>query len=74
MIRSQHALDVWDYVVLGGLFFVSTAIGLYFAFKDRKRMGNTENYLMGGRTMHALPVAFSMTSGFVSAVTGKPFY
>jgi len=71
MKQSQYALSAWDYVMFAGLFVVSAGIGLFFAFRERKRVRNADDYLMGGRGMHAIPVAISMTSGFISAITSK---
>ena len=57
-----------DFVVFGLTLFVYSLIGLYYAVKDRKR-NTTEEYLLAGRGMHPFPVAMSLTSTFISAIT-----
>ena len=46
--RSVGTFSVVDYCVFGGLFFISAAIGVYFAIVDRKKK-SSENYLLAGR-------------------------
>ncbi|CAK8694350.1 unnamed protein product [Clavelina lepadiformis] len=57
-----------DYAVFAVMLFLSTVIGFYYAFKDRKRQ-NTEDYLLAGRSMSPYPVALSLCVSFLSAVT-----
>ncbi|KAJ8392337.1 hypothetical protein AAFF_G00077010 [Aldrovandia affinis] len=59
---------VWDYVVFALMLLVSTAIGIYFALTG-KDQHSSNDFLMGGRSMSALPVAMSLTAGFMSAIT-----
>lgn len=58
----------WDYVVFAALFLVSASIGIFFAVKERKKKTSKE-FLVGGRQMTCGPIAFSLTSSFMSAVT-----
>lgn len=58
----------WDYIVFAALFLVSASIGVFFAVKERKRKTSKE-FLVGGRQMTCGPIAFSLTSSFMSAVT-----
>ncbi|NWI17278.1 SC5AC protein, partial [Crypturellus soui] len=58
----------WDYVVFAGLFLVSASIGVFFAIKERKKK-TSKDFLVGGRQMTCGPIAFSLTSSFMSAVT-----
>nr|CAB3266303.1 sodium-coupled monocarboxylate transporter 1 [Phallusia mammillata] len=67
MWKVETYLNIWDYIVLVLLFAISSGIGLFFAIRDRKK-AKTSDYLMGGRNMHAVPVAFSATTGFLSAI------
>jgi len=59
---------VWDYVVFAGLFLVCASIGVFFAIKERKKKTSKE-FLVGGKQMSCGPIAFSLTSSFMSAVT-----
>ncbi|NXJ01459.1 SC5AC protein, partial [Psophia crepitans] len=58
----------WDYVVFAALFLVSASIGVFFAVKERKKKTSNE-FLVGGKKMTCGPIAFSLTSSFMSAVT-----
>ncbi|NXE14441.1 SC5AC protein, partial [Lophotis ruficrista] len=58
----------WDYVVFAGLFLVCASIGVFFAVKERKKKTSKE-FLVGGKQMTCGPIAFSLTTSFMSAVT-----
>uniref|UniRef100_A0A8C0II53 Solute carrier family 5 member 12 n=1 Tax=Bubo bubo TaxID=30461 RepID=A0A8C0II53_BUBBB len=58
----------WDYVVFAALFLVCASIGVFFAVKERKKKTSKE-FLVGGKQMTCGPIAFSLTSSFMSAVT-----
>ncbi|XP_018412135.1 PREDICTED: sodium-coupled monocarboxylate transporter 1-like [Nanorana parkeri] len=58
----------WDYVVFAAVLFISAAIGIYYAFEGRGKTTSQE-FLTGGRSMTAVPVALSLTASFMSAVT-----
>ncbi|NXC44554.1 SC5AC protein, partial [Penelope pileata] len=58
----------WDYVVFAALFLVCASIGVFFAIKERKKKTSKE-FLVGGKQMSCGPIAFSLTSSFMSAVT-----
>ncbi|XP_075716189.1 sodium-coupled monocarboxylate transporter 1-like [Rhinoderma darwinii] len=60
--------SAWDYVVFAAVLLISTVIGIYFAFAGRGKTTSQE-FLTGGRSMTALPVALSLTASFMSAVT-----
>ncbi|XP_048253660.1 sodium-coupled monocarboxylate transporter 1-like [Haliotis rufescens] len=57
-----------DYLVLTLMLAVSAAIGLYHGCR-RGGQKTTDEYLMGGRDMQFLPVAFSVLASFLSAIT-----
>ncbi|KAI6079320.1 sodium-coupled monocarboxylate transporter 1 [Aix galericulata] len=60
--------SLWDYVVFAAMLLVSAAIGIYYAFAGGGQK-TSKDFLMGGRSMSALPVALSLTASFMSAVT-----
>ncbi|KAG2462662.1 SC5AC protein, partial [Polypterus senegalus] len=60
---------VWDYVVFAALFFISSAIGVFFAISERRKKVSSSDFLAGGRQMSCGPVALSLTASFMSAVT-----
>ncbi|KAG9345664.1 hypothetical protein JZ751_008808 [Albula glossodonta] len=59
---------VWDYVVFALMLLVSAAIGIYYALTGEGQH-SSRDFLMGGRSMSAVPVALSLTAGFMSAIT-----
>ncbi|KAJ8317903.1 hypothetical protein KUTeg_002994 [Tegillarca granosa] len=58
----------WDYVVWVFTLVASAAIGLYYAIKDRHR-NDSKEFMLGGRKLYVFPVALSLVSSFISAVT-----
>ncbi|XP_062424452.1 sodium-coupled monocarboxylate transporter 1 [Rhea pennata] len=65
---SIGRFSVWDYVVFAAMLLVSAIIGIYYAFAGGGQK-TSKDFLMGGRSMTALPVALSLTASFMSAVT-----
>ncbi|XP_078082198.1 sodium-coupled monocarboxylate transporter 1-like [Mustelus asterias] len=66
----KNVLQVWDYVVFAAMLVVSTAIGLYFAFRPgRTKGGTTDEFLIGNRQISAFPIALSLAASFLSAIT-----
>lgn len=63
--KTFHAAD---YAVFGCTLAISAGIGVFYAIKDRKK-NTTDEYLLAGRSMHPLPVAMSLLSSFISAIT-----
>ena len=55
------------------LLAISTVIGVYFGWKDRKNK-DENNYALGGQSFSAYPVALSLTATSISAITmmGSP--
>ncbi|MBZ3886209.1 Sodium-coupled monocarboxylate transporter 1 [Sciurus carolinensis] len=66
--RGIGTFVVWDYVVFAGMLLISAAIGIYYAFAGGGQQ-TSKDFLMGGRSMTAVPVALSLTASFMSAVT-----
>ncbi|KAL0978766.1 hypothetical protein UPYG_G00174910 [Umbra pygmaea] len=60
--------SVWDYVVFVGTVLVAAGIGLFQAIRGRKKT-SSEEFLLGGRQMTAVPVAMSLTASFMSGIT-----
>ncbi|KFQ33256.1 Sodium-coupled monocarboxylate transporter 1, partial [Mesitornis unicolor] len=65
---SMGSFTVWDYVVFAAMLLISAIIGIYYAFAGGGQK-TSKDFLMGGRSMNALPVALSLTASFMSAVT-----
>ncbi|KAL2775797.1 sodium-coupled monocarboxylate transporter 1 [Daubentonia madagascariensis] len=66
--RAIGTFVAWDYVVFAGMLLVSAAIGVYYALAGGGQK-TSEDFLMGGRSMTAVPVALSLSASFMSAVT-----
>uniref|UniRef100_A0A8C8BS83 Solute carrier family 5 member 8 n=1 Tax=Otus sunia TaxID=257818 RepID=A0A8C8BS83_9STRI len=65
---NMGRFTVWDYVVFAAMLVISAVIGVYYAFVGGGQK-TSKDFLMGGRSMSALPVALSLTASFMSAVT-----
>ncbi|XP_074082785.1 sodium-coupled monocarboxylate transporter 1-like [Macrotis lagotis] len=66
--QETRTFVVWDYLVFAGMLLSSAAIGLYYACR-RTGPQTQKDFLMGGQKMTAVPVALSLTSSFMSAIT-----
>lgn len=64
VVRYFHAAD---YGVLVAVLGLSSFIGVYFAWKDRRSTNNRE-FLVGNRQLQVFPVTMSMMASFLSAV------
>uniref|UniRef100_A0A669CJA7 Solute carrier family 5 member 8, like n=1 Tax=Oreochromis niloticus TaxID=8128 RepID=A0A669CJA7_ORENI len=60
--------SVWDYVVFAGIILAAAGVGLFQAIRGRKET-SSEEFLLGGRQMTAVPVAMSLTASFMSGIT-----
>lgn len=56
-----------DYVIFVLTLVISAGIGLFYAWRDKRRQ-STENFLLGGRQMSIFPVTLSLMASFLSAV------
>ncbi|XP_031349221.1 sodium-coupled monocarboxylate transporter 2-like isoform X1 [Photinus pyralis] len=63
-----HQFTWTDYTFFGGMLAMSTIIGIYFGFFGKKQNTASE-YLMGGKRMHAIPIAASQVACQISATT-----
>ncbi|GIY33833.1 sodium-coupled monocarboxylate transporter 1 [Caerostris darwini] len=68
----MHAVkDVFglvDYLVFALMLLFSAGVGVWYAIADRKK-ANTQEFLMGGRSLSVFPVAMSVLASFMSAIT-----
>ncbi|TRY90855.1 hypothetical protein DNTS_020879 [Danionella cerebrum] len=68
MSISASLFSVWDYVVFTLMLLVSASIGVYYGFCGAAHSSSAD-FLMGGRSLTAVPVALSLTASFMSAIT-----
>ncbi|KAK3782992.1 hypothetical protein RRG08_058051 [Elysia crispata] len=64
---APHQFYVVDYVVFGITIFISLGIGVFHAIAGRQR-NNTDEYIVGGRSMGFLPIAISLIASFESSI------
>ncbi|KAM8705666.1 hypothetical protein ACLKA7_010036 [Drosophila subpalustris] len=56
-----------DYVAIAAMFLVCIVIGIYFGFMNKSVSEN--DYMLGGRKMLVVPIAFSLVASFISGIT-----
>ena len=66
-MATAKKFGILDYVIFVLTLVISAGIGLFYAWRDKKRQ-NTENFLLGGRKMSIFPVTLSLMASFLSAV------
>lgn len=64
---SKDEFDVWDWVAFSAMLCISAGIGIFYAIRGRQNE-TTKEFLMGGRSMHLLPIAISILVSFMSAI------
>ncbi|GFQ97212.1 putative sodium-dependent multivitamin transporter [Trichonephila clavata] len=65
MHREKFVLSAFDYLIFAATLAVSSGIGLFFQLTSKKK--TNEEYLLAGKDMTVLPVAFSLMATFMSA-------
>lgn len=59
------AFGLWDWIICIGYLAVVVALGLYFA----RQQHSNEDYFVGGRKMHWLPIGLSIFAGTFSSLS-----
>lgn len=67
-LSSVDSFTAWDYMVFGLMLLISAVIGVYYAYVGRGGQSSGD-FLIGGRSMSAVPVAMSLSASFMSAIT-----
>ncbi|XP_035383969.1 sodium-coupled monocarboxylate transporter 1 [Electrophorus electricus] len=65
---AAASFTLLDYVVFVFMLVISAGIGVYYAFIQGGQH-SSRDYLVGGRSLTAVPVALSLTASFLSAIT-----
>ncbi|XP_052718701.1 sodium-dependent multivitamin transporter-like [Crassostrea angulata] len=66
-MAEEKQFGIPDYVIFVLTLVISAGIGLFYAWRDKRRQ-STENFLLGGRQMSIFPVTLSLMASFLSAV------
>ncbi|XP_068156030.1 sodium-coupled monocarboxylate transporter 1 [Drosophila tropicalis] len=56
-----------DYVAFVSMFLLCIGIGIYFGFMNKSV--SEDDYMLGGRKMLVVPIAFSLVASFISGIT-----
>ncbi|XP_067669722.1 sodium-coupled monocarboxylate transporter 1-like [Haliotis asinina] len=64
---KSHMFHIADYAMFGATLLISLGIGIFQAFRDRKKQSMSE-YLVAGRKMTIIPVAVSLLVSFESSI------
>ncbi|CAL1301301.1 unnamed protein product [Larinioides sclopetarius] len=67
MGSEKAVLSAADYILFILMLLVSAGIGLYFKFSGGKQT-TTDEFLLAGKNMSILPVAFSIMASYLSAI------
>lgn len=62
-LKSQRMVmqfSTIDYVLFVGLLLLSTVIGIYYGFLAKTKQNTVKQYLLGGKTMHIVPISMSL--------------
>uniref|UniRef100_A0A0B6ZCF7 Sodium-coupled monocarboxylate transporter 1 n=1 Tax=Arion vulgaris TaxID=1028688 RepID=A0A0B6ZCF7_9EUPU len=68
LLENKVYLGKTDYVMLGIMLLVSMGIGIFFAVSGNKNKTKVE-YLLGSRSLGAIPVCLSLFATFQSAIS-----
>ncbi|XP_067671676.1 sodium-coupled monocarboxylate transporter 2-like [Haliotis asinina] len=63
-----QTFGVADYTITVSMLVASAAIGVFYVIKDRHH-SNVNEYLLGGRRMHYIPVSMSLLVTYLSALS-----
>lgn len=66
--ESRRYFGVVDYIIFSLILLISTVIGIYFAWKTRKRETSPTEYLLAGRDVSWFPIFVSLVVSFFSPV------
>lgn len=58
--RPVMHFSLLDYVLFVSMLLLSTLIGLYYGFVAKTKQNTVKEYLLGGKTMHILPISMSL--------------
>lgn len=67
ILRELQRFAWPDYVAFVAMFLLCIGIGIYFGFM--KKSISEDDYMLGGRKMLVVPIAFSLVASFISGIT-----
>ncbi|XP_037034061.1 sodium-coupled monocarboxylate transporter 2-like [Bradysia coprophila] len=67
--RLAMQFSTIDYVLFVGMLLLSSLIGIYYGFLAKTKQNTVNEYLLGGKTMHIVPIAMSLIASHISGST-----
>ncbi|ALC46370.1 CG6723 [Drosophila busckii] len=67
ILRQLQRFSTADYAAFVAMFLLCICIGIYFGFMNKSV--NEADYMLGGRKMLVVPIAFSLVASFISGIT-----
>lgn len=58
--RPEMHFSSLDYVLFVAMLLLSTLIGIYYGFWAKTKQNTVKEYLLGGKTMHIVPISMSL--------------
>ena len=74
-VGSERYFHAADYAVFAASLLLSSSVGVYYWFRDRRAsrrapaVATTDSYMMAGRRMPVLPVSLSLFVSWLSSIT-----
>lgn len=68
MYTKTASFSATDYIIFILTLAISAGIGVFYAWRDKKKQTTTE-FLLGGRKMSIIPVTLSLMASFLSSVS-----
>ncbi|XP_039254545.2 sodium-coupled monocarboxylate transporter 2-like [Styela clava] len=68
MESTKKYFQAIDFVIFGAMLLLSSAIGVFFAYRDR-RTQSTDNYYFASKSISPILISMSLSVSFISAIT-----
>ncbi|XP_011307182.1 sodium-coupled monocarboxylate transporter 1 [Fopius arisanus] len=67
-MEELRLFDLVDWAIFVVMLGVSAAVGVYYAWNDRKTPDAVAEYLVGGKTMRVFPISMSLIASYISGI------
>lgn len=58
--RPVMHFSLLDYVLFVAMLLLSSLVGVYYGFLAKTKQNTVKEYLLGGKTMHIVPISMSL--------------